>query len=228
MARELTTDLDVLGRHVELAGQDVLDVGCGSGHLVRALGARGARPVGLETSTAQLASAREADEGLGARYVTGRAEQLPLDDATMDLVVFMRALHHVSPQEQPAALREARRVLRPGGAVYVAEPLPEGSFFDLMSLVEDERDVRIAAQRAVAGCDRASLGREATVEYEVELRIPDMATLRSRIVSVDPERAAIFEARQSEIAEALCRLGEPVGARGVRFAQPMRADVLRA
>jgi hypothetical protein len=48
-------------------------------------------------------------------------------------------------------------------------------------------------------------------------------------VSVDPERAAVFDAREAELAEAFDRLGEAGEKPAERcFEQPMRADVLRA
>lgn len=227
MERERTTDLAVLERLTAPAERDVLDVGCGPGHLVRSLAALGARPVGLEVSAEQLAPALAADDGSGARYLVGRAEALPLEDATMDVVVFMRALHHVPVEEQFTALSEGRRVLRPGGHLYVAEPLSEGSYFELMSLVEDEREVRLAAQLVTAEAGRAGLTAAARVQYEVELKIADLDALRRRFVSVDPGRAEVFDAHPSEINAALERLGEPAGDRGWSFRQPMRADLLR-
>jgi hypothetical protein len=57
----------------------------------------------------------------------------------------------------------------------------------------------------------------------------NLASLRTRIVSVDPERSAVFDARVAELTEAFERLGEAGEQAGERcFVQPMRADVLRA
>jgi SAM-dependent methyltransferase len=224
LTRELTTDLAVLDRLVQLDGSDVLDVGCGGGALVRELVARGARAVGLEISERQLGQAR--DHGVG-RFIVGRAEDLPLHDASLDLVLFMRSLHHVPESSMLPALGDARRVLRPGGAVYVAEPLAEGDYFELVRIVDDETDVRAAAQRAVADCERAGLERMRTLEYDVGALSAGIDTLRRRIVDVDPERAAVFDVHEDELIEAFARLGdEREGGRW--FTQPMRADVLRA
>ena len=156
------TDTSMLERLVAPAGKDVVDIGCGGGALVRDLAAAGARPIGIEISEEQLAAAQARDDGSGARYLVGRAEALPLDDGSVDVVVFMRSLHHVPHEHLEAGLREARRVLRPGGAVYVAEPLAEGDFFALTSLVEDELEVRRAAQAALAGAGRVGLERAVT------------------------------------------------------------------
>lgn len=229
MRREITTDLSMLERLVAPAGKDAVDIGCGSGALLRELAARGARMVGVEISRAQLAPALAADDGNGGRYRVGTAQALPLPDASVDVALFMRTLHHVPPPDLTAALGEARRVLRPGAAVYVAEPLTEGDYFALTSLVEDELAVRQAAQAALDTAADAGLERVITVDYDVRVRLADVAAYRARTVSVDPDRAPLFDARRNEIAEAFTRLGEPGERPGERvFVQPMRADVLRA
>ncbi len=195
---------------------------------MRRLAALGARMTGVEISSEQLAAAIAADGGAGARYLIGTAQRLPLQDDSVDLAIFMRSLHHVPVDSLAEALREAARVLREGGAVYVAEPLAEGEYFELVSLVEDELEVRRAAQRALANADAAGFARETTIEYEVEVELADLVALRARTVAVDAARARVFEAREAEIADAFARLGEPTGrGPGRRFIVPMRADVLR-
>jgi SAM-dependent methyltransferase len=228
VTREVTSDLAMLERLVPVSGRDVVDVGCGGGALVRDLVARGARVTGVEVSESQLAAAVRDDGGSGARYVVGLAQRLPLPDGSVDVVVFMRSLHHVPMADMLDALHEVRRVLRPGGVVYISEPLPEGDFFALTSLVEDEREVRAAAQRAIADAVAAGLERAETVEYDVRVCLAGLDALAARIISVDPSRAELFEARKALLDEAFGRSGEPGDRPGERcFLVPMRADVLR-
>ena len=229
LTRELASDLTVLERLVPVSGRDVVDIGCGGGVLVRALTARGARVTGVEISQSQLAAAIRDDDGNGAHYVVGLGQRLPLPEQSTDVVVFMRTLHHVPPAEMLSALTEARRVLRPGGAVYVAEPLTEGDFFELTSLVEDEREVRAAAQRAIGDAVAAGLDRVESLEYDVRLCLAGLDALAARVVSVDPARGEVFEERRALLAEAFARLGEPGERPGERcFLAPMRVDVLHA
>ena len=226
--REQGTDIEMLQRLADPAGKDLVDIGCGGGALVRELTGLGARVVGVEISDQQLATALARDDGRGARYLIGAGQHLPLEDSSVDVAVFMRTLHHVPGAELLAALTEARRVVRDGGLVYVAEPLTEGDFFELVSLVEDELEVRRAAQQAIDRASEAGLQRALTVDYDVHVRIADLEALRARVVSVDPERAATFDARRAEIADAFERLGEAGERDGERwFVAPMRADVLR-
>jgi SAM-dependent methyltransferase len=229
LSLELTTDLAMLERLIEPAGKDVLDVGCGAGALVRALAAGGARPIGLEISDAQLARARAADDSSGTRYLVGLAQALPLADASVDAIVFMRSLHHVPIPHMAAALNEAARVLRPGGLLYAAEPLPHGDYYELVRMVEDEQEVRAAAQRALEHAAACGLHHSRTVEYDVRVCLAGLPALRERFVSVDPSRARAFDANAPAIAEAFTRFGQPGPQPGERcFIQPMRATLLSA
>ncbi len=222
-----TSDIDVLAALVDVRGRDVADVGCGGGSLARELAARGARVNGLEISDEQLVAARAADDGSGIAYGVGRAEALPLADCSQDVVVFMRSLHHVEIERMATALGEARRVLRDGGVVYVAEPVPEGDFFALVSVVEDESEAREAARAAIAAAGDHGLARTGGERYEVAGVYADLDGFRRHMVAVDPTRAAVFDGRRAELERRFASGGEPVEHGGARrFHQVQRADVL--
>lgn len=91
----------------------VLEVGCGTGHWLGLLSRRGIWVAGLDASVQMLAGARR--HASDAALAHGRAEHLPWRDAVFDRVMCVNALHHFA--DPPAFLQDARRVLRPGGAV---------------------------------------------------------------------------------------------------------------
>jgi ubiquinone/menaquinone biosynthesis C-methylase UbiE len=105
---------DSLG-YRETAGLDVLDVGNGQGIDLYNYAAAGARATGIDLTPrhCELARAHLAAMGLEAEVVNGDAESLPFADASFDRVSSNGVLHHTP--DMPAALREIRRVLRPGG-----------------------------------------------------------------------------------------------------------------
>src|SRR4051794_25333932 len=167
-------DLDVLTELVAIGGRDVVDVGCGDGSLVRALAARGASALGVEVSADAVARA----SARGGRCVLGSADALPLPDESADACLMMRSLHHVPPPRMARALAELRRVLRPDGVAYIVEPVASGAYFELVALVDDEREVRTLAQAAIAGA--AGFAHVCTVEYDVPLHISSFSAFRER------------------------------------------------
>lgn len=107
-------------RVVVVPGQRLLDVGCGTGALLRLLGHQHPRVslAGIDPSHAMLAIARArlpANVGL----MQGSAEQLPLADATFDIVVTNSAFHYFA--DPAAAVRNMKRVLRPGGKLVITD-----------------------------------------------------------------------------------------------------------
>ena len=96
-------------------GLDVLDVGCGQGIDLYQYAEAGARATGSDLTPrhAELAEAHLSAMGLDATVVNGDAEHLPFEDDSFDRVSSNGVLHHTP--DMPAALREIRRVLRPGG-----------------------------------------------------------------------------------------------------------------
>ena len=220
-----TTDIDVLRRHAGLAGRDVLDVGCGQGRLVRDLTALGARVTGIEISEDQLAAARAADDGAG-RAVPRRSRRVaPGERQRRPGRVPGVAAPCADRADAPGAAR-GETGAAPGGQVYAAEPLATGNFYALVSIVDNEDEVRDAAQRALAHADAAGLAHVATEEYELEALVGGLDTLRRRMVAVDPARAAAFDAHRDELARRFGELGEPSDD-GRRFTEIMRAVVLR-
>jgi len=100
------------------AGERVLEIGCGSGHLTGRLANRGVDIVGIDANP-------NAPEVAGMdRVVHMRAESLEFDDASFDSIISVHAIEHIPRIDD--AFREMARVLRPQGRalfIYPAEPI---------------------------------------------------------------------------------------------------------
>ncbi|MDB4975351.1 MAG: hypothetical protein JWN48_3692 [Myxococcaceae bacterium] len=95
--------------------QDVLEVGCGTGHWLAKLCAQGLRVRGVDPARGMLARAQ--DNAPAAQLLRARAEALPFPEASFDRVLMINTLHHFEAPRR--ALTEARRVLRQGGKLLV-------------------------------------------------------------------------------------------------------------
>jgi ubiquinone/menaquinone biosynthesis C-methylase UbiE len=105
----------------------VLDVGCGTGQLLRKAALRfpDARLTGIDAAADMVRVARAGvPEGAPIRIVEGFAEQVPFPDDSFDLVLTTMSFHHWA--DQRTALRDVRRVLAPGGAFVLADLLATG------------------------------------------------------------------------------------------------------
>lgn len=96
-------------------GRHVLDLGCGGGFMAEALARRGAKVVGVDPVEAVLDAARvhARDAGLAIDYRGGGGEAIPLADRSVDCVVCVDVLEHVTDLDR--VLDEIARVLQPGG-----------------------------------------------------------------------------------------------------------------
>jgi SAM-dependent methyltransferase len=99
----------------ELEGVDAIELGCGTAYISAWLARRGARPVGIDNSEAQLETARRYQREFGIEFPLhhGNAEGAPFPDASFDLAI---SEYGASIWCDPYAwIPEAARLLRPGG-----------------------------------------------------------------------------------------------------------------
>jgi SAM-dependent methyltransferase len=192
-------EIGVLG---DVAGLDVCELGCGTAYFSAWLAQRGARPVGVDVTPAQLATARrlQAETGITFTLVEANAEDVPLPDASFDLVL---SEHGASTWCDPQRwIPEAARLLRPGGRLVfmhatplimmcwpnVGPPTPTllRSYFDLRR-VEWEGEIGVSFQLTYGEWIAVLCSNGLAVERLVELRAPDGATEHEFYDDFSPE-----------------------------------------
>jgi ubiquinone/menaquinone biosynthesis C-methylase UbiE len=100
-------------------GTRILDVGCGTGRWVRRYEQLGLRTTGVDAALPMLRLARE--RGTATPLSAGDARLLPFAPETFDCVSDITVVQHIPTSEQPEALRELTRVLKPGGRMILME-----------------------------------------------------------------------------------------------------------
>lgn len=217
---DLPSNHDMLAKHVALDGKRVVDVGAGAGALVRFMRSQGADPVGVECGAAMITQARDADPGHSGAYIEGVGQDLPLDDASADVVVFSYSLHHVPGEHLGDALSEATRVLCAGGTLAVLEPIADGPGFETHKLIDDETVVRAGAQAALDNQMPAAMAETEGLRYTTSYSYGDLDELEKTVVDIDPTRRTAFDAVRDEVATIFMAQAESHGDR-YWFAQPV-------
>ncbi|TLF80920.1 class I SAM-dependent methyltransferase [Nocardia cyriacigeorgica] len=138
----LFTAVFFLGRHPRLIrdlaaasgaepGDRALDIGCGPGKLVRALGdvvGPTGSATGVDPSRTAIEHNRTHDSAPNHRYVQSAAQQLDFADAEFDVITCTFVMHHIPDQHRATAIDEMYRVLRPGGRLLLADAHPSPRF----------------------------------------------------------------------------------------------------
>jgi SAM-dependent methyltransferase len=226
----INDELDLLSRLLPLDGLRIVELGCGGAHILRALVQRypTARATGFEVDERQHAKNLSAPlQGLS--FEVAGAQAIPLPDASVDLVLMLKSLHHVPLPLLSQALAEVARVLRPGGHLYVSEPVYAGPLNDVVRLFNDEGTVRAAAQAALdaalASAPESSPWRQVAEERFVsEVHFRDLADFEQRMMRPTFADHQIDEDKLAAVASAL---RPHLGAGGAHFTRPMHVRLLQ-
>jgi SAM-dependent methyltransferase len=219
-------ELEVLADLLPLAGQRIVELGCGAAQLSRALLARHAdsHVTALEVDERQLAKNLAAPQS-GLEFVAAGAQAIPFPDASFDLALMLKSLHHVPLPLLSQALGEVARVLRPGGHLYVSEPVYGGALNEVIRVFNDEGMVRAAAQAALDEALRSSAWTQvAERHFEMPVRFRDFADFEQRMM-----RPTFADHRidDDKLASARAVFEPHVGPDGARFSRPMHVRLLR-
>jgi len=193
-------ELVPLKQAVDLAGTDLLDLGCGAGWLSRRMAGEGAVSVTAIDTDADRIARNIAKDGQTVRFVTGAAEALPLKDASLDLIVMMKSLHHVPIPQMDAAFDEFARVLRLGGQVYICEPAYEGDFNEVLRIFHDEGPERAAALQSIAQATAFEITRQ--FDYLRPVNFAGLNDFRTKMMHLPWLKDRITPAIEAQVATA--------------------------
>lgn len=206
------SELQALG---DVAGLDVVELGCGTAYISALLARGGAKPVGVDVTPAQLETARRcmAETGIEFPLVEASAEDVPLPDASFDLAVSEAgASTWCDPHRW---IPEAARLLRPGGRLVFLHgtPLAYVCYPDVGAITTE-------LHRPYFGLGRITWPGEDGVEFQlthgewievlrgaglaierlIELRAPADAARHSFYSDMDPEWARSWPGEEIWIA----------------------------
>jgi ubiquinone/menaquinone biosynthesis C-methylase UbiE len=225
--QDITEEIDVLLRMLPFDGAKVLELGCGAAEKTRQI----AEQTAVEEIVAAEVDEIQHEKNLAVKdlpkvtFTSFGAEAIDAPDASFDIVLMFKSLHHVPIPLMDQGMQEIRRVLKPGGLVYVSEPVFAGDFNEVIRLFHDESTVRQAAFDAMV---RAVEGNvlELSEEYFFKnvVRLNHFGQFEKGILN-----ATFMDHRISDelLAEVRARFESYGGPDGYVFEVPNRVDLLR-
>ena len=220
-------ELSLLAELVPLQAQNTIELGCGSARLARALLERWplCHVTGLEVDAVQHAK-NLAHPQAGLSFVAAGAQAVPFADASFDLALMLKSLHHVPLDSMDRALAEVARVLRPGGHLYVSEPIYGGALNALVKLYNDEGVVRPAAQAALDRALQAGVHWEAAGERRFAQTV-HFASFDDFAQRMMYPSFADHRIDDGLLLQARAAYAPHQGADGAAFVRPLHVRVLR-
>lgn len=219
-------ELAVLAELVPLDRLNIIELGCGNARMARTLLQRhpGCRVTGLEVDERQHAKNLAAPQE-GLSFIAAGAEAIPFGDAEFDLALMLKSLHHVPMPAMARALGEVARVLKPGGHLYVSEPVYDGALNEVIRLFNDEGVVRAAAQEAVdAALKTGKWEQAAERRFDMPVWYKDFAEFEQRMMRPTYADHKLTDEKIAAVARAFA---PHCGPEGAHFTRPMHVRLLR-
>lgn len=221
----ISTDLDVIDQCLQPDEQFLIDAGCGNMHLSKALAKRGAHVLAIDPDPIQAEKNRAADIVANVGFTETGAEHIPVEDQSVNGVLFPYSLHHVPAGLYEAVFSEVLRVLRPDGFLYIMEPVASGDLNEVMRLFHDEESVREAAQSAIETLAMPHFSQVDVIEYSSSISYDSWEHFASRYANKSfNTNYTQSEVRAEHVRDKFLELGEH---KNFEFESPMRVTWLR-
>lgn len=210
-----------------LEGASVLELGCGNGDTSRAIATAfgGATVTAMEVDAVQHAANLASPQLPNLTFVLGAAEKIPAAEECFDVVLMVKSLHHVPPEMIDRAMRDIRRVLKPGGLAYFAEPVFGGAFNEILRIFHDEEQARAGAFAAIkTAITKGGMELVAEKFFLTLLRVENFEAFVKTFIDVTHTRHNLSKAQMDQVRT---RFEKHMTPQGAVFKTPMRADLLR-
>jgi SAM-dependent methyltransferase len=218
---------DVYHRLLSLDNKHILELGCGSAAITRDIATSGSGRVitALEVDKIALEKNLLISDLPNVTFGLAGAQDIPLENATFDVVFMFKSLHHVPLDLMDCAMREINRVLKPGGLAYISEPVFAGEFNEILRLFHDEQTVREAAFNTVKKAVDQGLFRlvEETF-FNSPMRFDSFADFETKILKVTHTQHTLDERVYNQVKQ---RFESHLSYDGAHFLMPIRVDLLQ-
>lgn len=225
---ELTCpEADVYKRLLALDNKHILELGCGGALKTRDIATSGVNcnVTALEVDEAAHRKNLEINDLPNVKFLLAGAQDIPLEDKSVDIVMMFKSLHHVPPELMDSSLKEIHRVLKPNGLAYISEPIFLGDFNEILRLFHDEKKVREAAFHALEkAVDSGLFQLVEEVFFNTPGHYRDFAEFENSIINATYSRHRLSNDLYEQVRQ---KFEQHMGDDGAHFLKPIRVDLLK-
>ena len=220
-------EAEIYNRLLSLDNKHILELGCGSAEITRNIATSGAgrKITALEVDEIAHEKNLQIRDLPNVTFAIAGAQEIPLADASVDVVFMFKSLHHVPLDLMDLSMREIKRVLKPGGLAYISEPVFAGDFNEILRLFHDEKKVREAAFNAVKKAVDAGLF--SLVEetfFNSPMKFESFADFENKALKVTHTNHTLDENLYELVKQ---RFEHHLRDDGAHFLMPIRVDLLQ-
>jgi len=212
---------------LSLDGKHILELGCGSAMLTRNIASTGKnrKITALEVDEIAHEKNLQITDLPNVSFALAGAQAIPLQDKSVDVVLMFKSLHHVPLELMDASMHEIKRVLKPGGLLYISEPVFAGDFNEILRLFHDEQKVREAAFNAVKkAVDEGVFNLLEEKFFNSPMSFANFAEFESNTINATHSHHSLDDALYQQVKQ---RFEKHAGDDGAHFWMPIRVDLLQ-
>jgi ubiquinone/menaquinone biosynthesis C-methylase UbiE len=220
-------EAEIYDRRLALDGKHILELGCGSAEITRNIASAGTgrKITALEVDEIAHGKNLQITDLPNVSFDLAGAQDIPLEDETVDVVLMFKSLHHVPVDLMDDAMREISRVLKPGGVAYISEPVFAGAFNEILRLFHDESQVRAAAFDTIKkAVDEGVFELVEETFFNSPMKFESFADFEDKVLKATHTQHNLDEQLHRRVKE---RFEQHVGEDGAHFLMPIRVDLLQ-
>jgi len=219
---------EIYDRLLSLDNKHILELGCGSADITRSIATSGTgrKITALEVDEIAHEKNLQIMDLPNVTFALSGAQEIPLEDTSVDVVFMFKSLHHVPLDLMDASMREIKRVLKPGGLAYISEPVFAGDFNDILRMFHDEQKVREAAFNMVKkAVDEGLFELAEETFFNSPVRFENFAEFETNTINATHSHHSLDDDLYRRVKQ---RFEQHVGDDGAHFLMPIRVDLLQA
>ena len=218
---------EIYNELLSLDARHILELGCGSAEITRNIATSGAnrKLTALEVDEIAHEKNLQITDLANVTFGLAGAQEIPLQDESVDVVFMFKSLHHVPLELMAASMHEIKRVLKTGGLVYISEPVFAGDFNEILRLFHDEKKVRQAAFYTIKkAVDDGLFELVKETFFNSPMKFESFAEFENNTIKATHSNHTLDEKLYNLVKQ---RFEQHIGDDGAHFLMPMRVDLLQ-